>query len=106
MTTVVIEEDAQDQIFEIGSWWWTNRLAARTLFADELENALQELAQSPRIGPLFRAARHPGVRRLLMPKSAHWVYYVHDDRHDVVHVLAVWGAPKGDVPPLNLRRIR
>ena len=107
MTSVVVEQEAQDHIFEIGMWWWTHRTAARTLFADELDAAWELLAVAPRAGSIFRRARRPGVRRLLLPRTAHWVYYVHDPRRDVVHVFAVWGAPRGDHPqvPMRLRPI-
>ena len=66
--------------------WWRNRLAAPTLFAEELAHALEQLERGVLFGvpypfPLFE------VRRFLLPKSRYHVFYSVDG--DVVKGRAV-----------------
>ena len=80
--------------------WWQNRLAAPTLFADELANALEMLGRVVLLGviypfPLF------AVRRFLLPRSRYHVYCAVDG--DLVKVRAVWHAWRGTRPPLRWR---
>lgn len=98
---VIVAAAAREQIRAVDDWWVTNRPAAPSLFRDELDAALALLASAPDIGPRFRRARRKGVRRLLLRRSRFHVYYVHDRRHAVVLVLAVWGATRGHGPPLG-----
>lgn len=45
------------------------------------------------------------MRRLIMRRTRHHVYYLHDEPNGVVYVLAVWGAPKiGDPVLLDPRK--
>jgi len=40
------------------------------------------------------------VRRVVLPKTRHHVYYEVDRKNDLVMILAVWGAPRGRGPTL------
>jgi hypothetical protein len=40
------------------------------------------------------------LRRILMPRTENHVYFEVDEMTQTVHVLAVWGAPKGRTPKL------
>ena len=42
----------------------------------------------------------PGVRRLVMRRTKHHVYSLHDEPNAIVYIIAVWGAPKVGVPVL------
>jgi plasmid stabilization system protein ParE len=101
MTTVVVVDEAEEQLREINEWWIANRRAAATLVIDEFERCVTLLESSPDIGTRFHRTTVPGVRRLVMKKTKHFVYYVHDDGNAVVYVIAVWGAPKGGDPVLR-----
>src|SRR5262245_26911106 len=97
---VIIGEEAEEDILNIGTWWWENRPAAPSLFAEELEAAIHLIAEHPDIGEIFADARRPGIRRSLLPRSKHWLYYVHDEPRTLVWVLRVWGAVREQPPVL------
>src|SRR6185503_4423949 len=101
MTSVVIVVEAQEQLREIVEWWSANRPAAPTLALEEFERCVTLLESSPDIGPKFHRSRVPGVRRIVMRRSKHLVYYLHDAENEVVYIIAIWGAPKGGNPVLR-----
>ncbi len=101
MTTVVVVDEAEEQLREIVEWWRANRRAAPTLVIDELGRCTTLLESSPDIGTRFHRTFVPGVRRLVMKKTKHYLYYVHDAENAVVYVIAVWGAPKDGDPVLR-----
>jgi plasmid stabilization system protein ParE len=98
---IVLPAEAEDQLRAAHEWWRENRPASPDLFVGEFEEAVRLLAEMPTIGPRFRRATIPGVRRLLLRKSRYWIYYVHDDARSVVYVLSVWGTRRGMDPPLE-----
>jgi plasmid stabilization system protein ParE len=100
MTTVVVVDSAEEQLGEIVDWWITHRGASPFLVADEFERCVSLLASSPDVGARFLRTTVPGVRRLVMKRTKHHVYYPHDEPNAVVYVIAVWGAPKVGVPVL------
>ena len=98
MNRVELAPRALAQVRMVDEWWRQNRLAAPTLFADELANALEILERGALFGvvypfPLFE------VRRFLLPRSRYHVYYSVDG--DLVKVRAVWHASRGKGPPLR-----
>ena len=101
MTTVVVVGDAEEQLRAIDDWWRANRGAAATLVVDEFDRCVTLLEHSPDIGVGFHRTDVPGVRRLVMKRTKHFVYYVHDAGNEVVYIVAVWGAPKGGDPVLR-----
>jgi len=84
----------------VKTWWRENRPgAAPDLFQDELDAALERIAQSPNIGtPYEQVSASLPVRRVLLPKSKNHVYYAVDD--ETIVVLAIWGAPRERGPKL------
>jgi hypothetical protein len=42
----------------------------------------------------FHGSRVPGVQRLVMRRTKHHVYYLHDERNAVVYIIAVWVPPR------------
>lgn len=105
MTTVVIVDSAEEQLCEIKEWWGRHRPAAPTLVADELARCVRLLESAPDVGTRFHRAAIPGVRRLVMRKTRHLVYYLHDARHSIVYIIAIWGAPKAGHPVLHDPRL-
>jgi len=75
-----------------------NRIAGAR--ADEFERCVALLETTPDLGGRFHRTHVPGVRRLLMSQTKQFVYYVHDETHEVVYVVAIWGAPKAGPPRL------
>jgi plasmid stabilization system protein ParE len=100
MTTVVIVDAAEEQLGEIVEWWKTQRENSPALVFDEFDRCVGLLESSPDAGTRFHRSRVPGVRRLLMRRTKHHVYSLHDEPNAVVYILAVWGAPKAGYPVL------
>jgi plasmid stabilization system protein ParE len=101
MTSVVIVDAAEEQLGEIDAWWKQNQRAAPTLVMDELARCVRLLESSPDIGVRFHRSAVPGVRRLLMRKTRHLIYYIHDATSSIVYIIAIWGAPKEGDPVLH-----
>jgi plasmid stabilization system protein ParE len=101
MTSVVLVNRAIQQLREIDAWWRDHRPDAATLVADEFERCLTLLESTPELGSRFQRTSVVGVRRIVMKKTKHVVYYVHDSVHALVYVIAIWGMPKDGYPPLD-----
>jgi plasmid stabilization system protein ParE len=84
----------------INTWWRRHREAAPDLFERELEAVLARAVLAPALGVVYEQDDlDVTVRRVLMPRTHHHVYYaVHGDEFVV---LSVWGAPKGRGPKLK-----
>ena len=100
MTTVVLVDPAEEQLHEIAEWWMSHRDASPLLVMDEFDRCVSLLESSPDAGPRFHRSRVPGVRRLVMRRTKHHVYYLHDEPNAIVYIIAVWGAPKVGHPVL------
>lgn len=80
------------------AWWRSHRPSAPTLFMDELAAALDQVRGAPRAGVVYEAAAGREYRRLLMPETAHHVYYrLVGER---IRILAIWSAVRGRSPKL------
>jgi plasmid stabilization system protein ParE len=79
--------------------WRENRPAARSLFAEELRRALDQVRAAPQLGSAYEVIRGREHRRVLMPATRHHVYYrvVDSER---VRVVAIWSAVRGRGPTL------
>ena len=95
-----VGRQAQAQADKIDDWWVENRPSAPALFADELEATLRLIRSSPGAGVGWPTPRRPTLRRILMPRTQHHVYFRVDQAKKTVFVLAVWGAPRGRGPKL------
>jgi plasmid stabilization system protein ParE len=82
----------------MAQWWVEHRPAAPNLFIDELERTFRLLAETPGAGVSWPTPRRPRLRRVLMPQTGNHVYFQVDEASRTVHVLAVWGAPRGRRP--------
>jgi plasmid stabilization system protein ParE len=89
---VDITPRARAQINDISRWWRANRPSNPTLFREELIEARQRIAHLPASGPAYDSPEHADVRRMLLYRTQHHVYYVVDEQKRVVTVLAVWHA--------------
>jgi hypothetical protein len=98
---VFLVKEAEEQLRRAIEWWQANRASAPTLLLDEFEQVTSLLEEMPGIGPTFQRATVPGIRRILMRRSNHWIYYATDPAHSLVYILAVWSAFRGSDPPLT-----
>ena len=94
-----IGSKAQQQADRMEAWWLEHRPTAPTLFADELQWTFESLCRTA-AGVPWPTARRPTLRRVLMPRTRNHVYFFVDEATQTVHVLALWGAPKGSAPRL------
>jgi plasmid stabilization system protein ParE len=93
-------DPALSQAEHIDTWWRANRPDARTAFAEDFAAVIAKLQRMPLIRPPHD--NHPDgvVRRWLLPRTGHHVYYTVNESAGVVRVLSVWGGPRGSAPPL------
>lgn len=101
MTAVVVTAEAEEHLRVIAAWWLENRPASPALVAAEFARCVSLLEVAPDAGPQFRRTHVAGVRRVVMSKTKHLVYYIHDRKNEIVYVIAVWGAPKEGAPVLS-----
>ncbi len=95
-----ISARARRNIETIQRWWAVNRPAAPSLFLDELAAAETLLRTSPRVGRVYAVHRVGIVRRLVLEKTRHHLYYRYRSDIDELVVLVVWGSPREQGPKL------
>jgi plasmid stabilization system protein ParE len=91
---------AQKQAANIEQWWVEHSPASPDVFAGELEQTFHHICSVRVAGVGCPTPRRPTLRRILIPRSQNHVYFVIHERTQTVHVLAIWGAPRGTVPTL------
>ncbi len=98
--TVDVSPRAQQQIRSARKWWFANRDKAPFAFDEDLDEMIELLEISPMMGTLILSKRTPNLRRVLLERSNHHLYYrtVDDDR--LVEVLCLWYAGRADRPSL------
>lgn len=97
---VVFTADARRAVRALDTWWREHRDHI-DLFERELEEAVAEIGAMPDVLAIYAATRRGLIRRLLMRKTNHHVYFVHDTAAGIVRVLAVWGAARRRGPPIR-----
>jgi plasmid stabilization system protein ParE len=90
---------AAEQIRKEWHWWRLNRTKAPALFREELRRAFRLIVAYPEIGALAEDVDLPGVRRLLLVGTQHYLYYRVNEIAQRIEVLAVWSTSRGE-PPL------
>ena len=101
MTVRVLTTARADQDIHLAAAWWReNRQASPFLFEDELDKAIDLLAEHPDAGHVTRI---DGIefRALHLQRSRYRVYYEHDPVAQAVVIRAVWGAVRGRPPRLH-----
>lgn len=94
---VRLTPEAEAQAEACDAWWRENR-DVRDLFARELRDTKARLVSKPKIGTVYTILDGKPMRRVLMRKTGHHVYFVAD--HDEIIVHAAWGASKEHGPRL------
>ena len=95
-----VSKRAQKQSAKIQTWWRANRTAAPTLFLDELAEAEQSLRRNPESGTIYAMHKTGAVRRILLPRTHHHLFFRYRSDRDELLVLAIWGAPRERGPKL------
>jgi plasmid stabilization system protein ParE len=90
---VELSEEAEAHVLAIDAWWRENRRAV----ADELEQVLKTLEETPTFGTVYRA-RTMAAKRVLSRRTHYHVYFV--EEADRLYVVAVWSAYRGSGPEL------
>jgi len=91
---------AARQIRKESQWWRAHRTKAPNLFREELRRAFGLIALHPEIGAAAEDVDLPGVRRVLLGGTQHYLYYRVDDVKQRIEVLALWSTSRGEGPPL------
>lgn len=82
----------------VDDWWRNNRPAAPDLFKQELEDALELLAASPKMGEEYKLVRGRQVYRVLLEATRQYVYYVVDEPAGELEIWSVWGTARARGP--------
>lgn len=98
--TFTISKRARGHIEKVQAWWRKNRPAAPYLFLDELVAAEALLRADPTFGLVYESHKSGVVRRVLLARTGHHLYYRYRADRDELTVLSVWGAPRELGPKL------
>lgn len=98
---VVVSQTAERHIWAIDDWWRKNRPSAPGLFEEELAAATANLAMAPFSGIRYPVEHPRGVRRHLLPRTQHHIYYTVDEASETVFIRAVWHTARGHGPRLG-----
>jgi hypothetical protein len=93
---VELSDEAKRQARKENAWWRKNRDNKR-LFTEELLAARKKLNSGPK-HEVYAYFNGEPVRRLMMEKTRCHVYYVILERENLVRIVAIWGAARGDDP--------
>ena len=80
--------------------WWSKNRDAKQLFSQELRAVRKELAHAPKL-QVYEEIDGRVVRKLLMKKTHHTIYYWISDATQVVWIMALWGQCRGEEPELG-----
>ena len=91
---------AERHVRAIQAWWLENRVSSPDLFQRELAATFERLSATPESGRVYRFYGGGAIRRALLPRTRHHVYYTIDHERVAVVVLAVWHSARGQPPRL------
>jgi plasmid stabilization system protein ParE len=87
--SVELAAEAAQELATITTWWSKHRLAAPTLFLDELRQVLSKVALSPEMGVIARIPGAGSARVLRLRRSGYMLLYDVDASAKKVIVLRV-----------------
>lgn len=94
----VIKARARREISRLALWWAENRSAAAGAVRLDLEGVLFVLVRHPGLGQKVETGRPIQVRRYLMSRTQHWLYF--RVKNNVLEVLSVWATGREREPKL------
>jgi len=84
----------------INDWWQANG-DDPDHFIEELRETLDRLRDNPELGPVYVAKRsRRQVRRILLTKTGHYLYYRINHSADLIEVAMIWGTSRARGPVL------
>jgi plasmid stabilization system protein ParE len=98
---IVVMPGASEQLRTIQAWWKQMRPSAPDLFLSEFEGLLALLRRFPSAGRLCVAPGLQDVRRLLLRRTAHHVYYRWSPAMGRLAILAIRHAARHQPPALD-----
>jgi len=79
---------------------WREHAENPGAFAVELLEAVDRLESSTTPGSPYPTAKHPALRRILMPKSRCHIYFEIDDASEAIQILHIWDGRRERPPKL------
>lgn len=79
---------------------WTAYADYPLLFEEELETAIAAIQNSPD-RPVYAMTRRGPVRRMLMPKTGHHVYFIHTRATHTIEIVSVSGGKRKKGPSFD-----
>lgn len=92
----VIKARAVRELEHLAQWWAENRTAAPGAVRLDLEGVLFVITRHPGLGQKVETGRPVQVRRYLMSRTQHWLYFRVND--NVLEVLSVWSTSRESGP--------
>ncbi|HZF56274.1 MAG TPA: type II toxin-antitoxin system RelE/ParE family toxin [Polyangiaceae bacterium] len=96
---IVVVERARRELVEADKWCRENR-SDPDLIEREVSSAISLLLHHPEAGALFLRARRRGIRRLLLRKTQHHIYYRFEAERRTLRILAFWHTAREHSPGL------
>jgi len=93
-----ISPRAGQQIRKASRWWLANRTAAPTMLVYELDAAYALIGDMPFAGEGVLHSRIVGLRRVLLGRTQHYLYYVVSEDASVIEILSLWHTSRGKPP--------
>jgi len=101
MTEIYFTPEADEQVERIDLEWREHARTNPDLFADELDVAQRKAMKMKDVYEVYRRVHGEAIRRVLMRRAKHHLYYFYEADADLVVVVAVWGARRKAGPPLE-----
>ena len=101
MRLVYTTPEADAMIAAAVGWWRDNRPNAPELLLDELWYAKEQLSEFPEAGVAVRRRGFNGLRRLVLRRTRHHLYYRYYPEHEEIWVVALWAAMRRRPPKLK-----
>ncbi|MCX5741447.1 MAG: hypothetical protein NT062_02990 [Proteobacteria bacterium] len=79
---------------------WRERADDPGIFAREFLEAIERLETTQGGGAPFPTARHPSLKRVLLPKSRCHIYFDVDEARQTIQILHLWDGRRQRPPKL------
>lgn len=99
--TFKVSRRAAEHIRSASTWWRENRPNNPEALAADLEAAFRLIEALPSAGEPILHPQIPGLRRVLLGTTHHYLYYRSSPEDGVVEVLALWHTSRGTAPKLG-----
>ncbi len=79
---------------------WREHADDAGIFAREFLEAVERLETTRGVGSPFPTARHPALKRILLPRSRCHVYFEVDAASEIIRILHLWDGRRERAPKL------